>query len=211
MKHSAPLFVLLAAVAVASTAVAGEFNPTLSVGNKAPDWSKLPGVDGKEHSLADLKDKQAVVLVFTCNSCPYAVEYEDRIMALAKKYGGADGKVAVVAVNVNKVPEDSFDKMKARAKERNFNYPYLYDETQKIAKDYGATSTPEFFVLAKDRTIAYMGALDDETDSSKVKVRYVEDALDAVLKGDKPKTTETVARGCLVRYAKERRKPATKE
>jgi peroxiredoxin len=114
--------------------------------------------------------------------------------------------VAVVAVNVNRVPEDSLEKMKVRAKEHEFNFPYFFDETQQIAKDYGATFTPEFFVLDKDRKIAYMGALDDASDAGKVKVRYVEDALDALLKGEKPKTTETLGRGCLVRYVKERRK-----
>jgi peroxiredoxin len=154
--------------------------------------------------LAELKDKNAVVLIFTCNSCPFAREYEDRVKALATKYGGDSGKVAIVAVNVNKVVEDSPEKMKARAKEQNFNFPYLYDGTQKIAKDYGATYTPEFFVIDKDRKIAYMGALDDASDASKVKVHYVEDALDALLKGAKPKTAETLARGCLVRYAKTR-------
>ena len=186
-------------------AQAGEFNRTLSIGDKAPAWEKLLGTDGKEHSLADLKDKDAVVLVFTCNSCPYAVDYQERIKTLSTKYGGPKGKVAVVAVNVNKIPEDSLEKMKDRAKEREFNFPYLFDATQKIAKDYGATFTPEFFVLGKDRTIVYMGALDDATDATKVKIRYVEDALAAALNGGKPKTTETVARGCLVRYVNERR------
>jgi peroxiredoxin len=202
-------FCVAVVVGLLAQVQAGEFNPTVSIGDKAPAWTKLPAADGKEHSLADLKDKEAVVLVFTCNSCPYAVDYEGRIKALAKKYAGADGKVAVVAVNVNKVPEDSLEKMKVRAKEQGFNFPYLFDETQKIAKDYGATFTPEFFVLGKDRTIVYMGALDDASDEAKVKVRYVEDVLDTVLKGGKPKTTETLARGCLVRYVKERR-PAKK-
>jgi peroxiredoxin len=204
MKRFASLVAL--ALVAAGAARGGEFNPTLSIGDKAPAWEKLPGVDGKDHSLDALKDKEAVVLVFTCNSCPYAQDYEGRIKELTKKYGGPEGKVAVVAVNVNKVPADSLDKMKERSKAQDFNYPYVYDESQKIARDYGATFTPEFFVLGKDRTIAYMGAFDDETDAAKVKVHYVEDALDALLKGEKPKKTETVARGCQVRYVKDRRK-----
>lgn len=209
MKPAMLLIVPFLAFPAAS--VAGEFNPTLNVGDKAPSWSKLPGIDGKEHALDDLKSKDAVVLVFTCNSCAYAVDYEERIIALTKKYAGPEGRVSVVGVNVNRIPADSMDKMKDRAKDKGFNFPYLYDESQKIARDYGATFTPEFFVLDKARTIAYMGALDDSTDAAKVKVRYVEDAVDAILKGEKPKTTETVARGCLVRYVKDRKKAGAKE
>lgn len=188
------------------SAQAGEFNQTLSIGDKGPAWSKLPGTDGKPHSLDDLKDKDAVVVVFTCNSCPYAVDYEQRIMAFCKKHCGESGKVGLVAINVNKVPADSFEKMTARAKEIGFNYPYLFDETQKIAKDYGATSTPEFFVLDKERKVIYMGAMDDDTDAAKAKVNYVELAVAAALKGEEPEKKETVAKGCLVRYAKERKK-----
>lgn len=187
----------------ASLAIAGEFNPTLSVGSDAPAWSKLPGTDGKTHSLDDLKSKDVVVVVFTCNSCPYARDYEGRMMDFVKKHGE---KAALVAINVNKVAEDSLEKMTERAKEKEFNYPYLFDETQKIAKDYGATSTPEFFVLNKDREVVYMGAMDDNADASKAKVSYVEEAVAATLKGESPKTKETAAVGCLVRYVKDRKK-----
>jgi peroxiredoxin len=190
----------------ASLSMAGEFNPTLNIGSEAPAWSKLPGADGKTHSLDDLKSKDVVVVVFTCNSCPYARDYEGRMMDFVKKHGGPDGKAALVAINVNKVAEDSLEKMTARAKEVGFNYPYLFDETQKIAKDYGATSTPEFFVLNKDREVVYMGAMDDNADVSKAKVSYVEEAVAAALKGESPKTKETAAVGCLVRYVKDRKK-----
>jgi peroxiredoxin len=181
---------------------AGEHNAKLSIGDAAPAWAKLPGTDGKHHSLDDLKDKKLVVVVFTCNSCPVAVDYEDRIIEFAKKHA-AD--VAVVAINVNRVPEDSLPKMKEKAKEKNLPYPYLFDESQQIAKEYGANGTPEFFVLTQDRKIAYMGAMDDSADLMAKKVDYLEPAVQAVLAGKKPEVAETYAHGCRIRYARKRR------
>lgn len=198
-------FGLIACFPSSPRAVAGEYNPTLSIGDAAPAWEKLPGVDGKTLSLADLKGKDVVVLVFTCNSCPFAVDYEDRLVAFAKKYCTPEGKVALVAVNVNQIDEDSLPKMKERAEKKGFTFPYLFDETQQIAKDYGATFTPEFFVLDRERKIVYMGAMDDQTDPAKVTARYVETAVEAVLGGKAIEVKETVARGCLVRYARKRR------
>ena len=188
----------------ASATDAGEYNPVLSIGDPAPAWKALPGVDGKTHSLADLKDSKAVVLVFTCNSCPYAVDYEKRIIALTEQFSSKG--VAVVAVNVNKVPEDSFDEMKARSKSRGFNFAYLFDATQQIARDYGATYTPEFFVLDAQRKIAYMGALDNSPAADKVTEQYVAGALTALLAGKQPLKTETVAIGCRIRLERQRRK-----
>jgi len=184
---------------------AGKYNPTLSVGDAAPDWKDLPGTDDKNHSLADWKDKAVVLVVFTCNTCPTAVDYEDRLMALVKQYS-AGGKVAVVAINSNQVEGDLLPKMKERATAKNFNFAYVHDDSQQVAKAYGATFTPEFFVLDQQRKIAYMGAFDDATKPEQVKVRHVEDAVEAVLAGKVPETRETVARGCLVRYARTRTK-----
>lgn len=184
---------------------AGEFNEVLSIGDKAPAWTDLPGTDGKKHSLAELKDRDVVVLAFTCLSCPTAVDYEERFNALAKQHAGANGKVAVVAVCVNLVEADRLQKLQARAKEKDFTFQYLSDESQKIAKDYGAVFTPEFYVLNKARQVVYMGAMDDSTDAAKVQHKYVEAAIAAVLKGDRPAVTETIARGCRVRYARERK------
>jgi peroxiredoxin len=188
--------VLVVLCLLPAVAVSGEFNKTLSVGDAAPAWKDLPGTDGKKHSLADHADK-VVVVVFTCNSCPVAESYEDRVIAVAEKY---KDKVAVVAINVNTIPDDRLDAMKKRAAKKKFPFEYLYDETQKIARDYGATFTPEFFVLTKDRKVAYMGAMDDKTKADEVKEKYLEAAVDAVLKGGKPAKAETVAHGCLVRY-----------
>jgi peroxiredoxin len=192
----------LAAIAICQPVLAGKYNPDRNIGDDAPAWTKLPGTDDKQHSLADLEKYPCVVVVFTCNSCPYAVEYEDRIIAFAKTH--AD-KVAVVAINVNKVAEDSMPEMKKRAKEKGFPFPYLFDESQQIAKDYGAIFTPEFFVLNQDRKIVYMGALDDNSVADKVTTRYLDNAVQATLNGTTPEIAETVAVGCRVRYERSRR------
>jgi peroxiredoxin len=183
---------------------AGEFNKKLNVGDSAPVWKDLPGTDGKKHSFEDHKNKDVVVVVFTCNSCPIALDYEDRVIAFGKKHSGPDAKVALVAINVNTIPDDRLDKMKIRAERKKYNFPYLYDETQKIAKDFGATYTPEFFVLNKDRKVVYMGALDDKNNESDAKTQFLEPAVSAALKGAKPEKGETLARGCMIRWKKER-------
>jgi peroxiredoxin len=188
-------------------AIAGKYNETLSVGDAAPQWSGLPDVvSEKKHSLADLKEKHVVVVFFTCNSCPVAEDYEDRIIDLAKQYGGRDGKVAFVAINVNRVKEDLPDKMKLRAKKKHYPFPYLFDESQKIAKEYGANFTPEFFVLDHQRKIAFMGGMDDNSNSADVKERYLQPAIEAALRGEKPAVAEAPARGCRIRYVRERGK-----
>ena len=204
LKFAMALMFVVSLICVSTEA--GQFNPTLNIGDKAPEWKDLPGIDGKAHSLAELSDKSAVVLVFTCNSCDVATDYEDRIIELAKKYAGPEGKAAVVAINVNKVPEDSLEKMKERAEAKKFPFTYLYDDTQKIAKDYGATFTPEFFVLDRERKIAYMGGMDDNSSASQVTKNYLSPALDAILAGSAPETKETSAIGCMIRYARERRR-----
>ncbi len=185
---------------------AGKYNDVLNIGDPAPAWKDLVGVDGKKHSLADLADKEVVVVVFTCNSCPVATDYEDRILAFSKKYAGADSKVALVAINVNKVPEDLLPEMRERAESKGFDFPYLFDETQQIGRDFGANFTPEFFVLDKDRKIAYMGGMDDSSLEDMVKINYLEPAVKAVLAGNAPETAEAPAIGCRVRYERQRRK-----
>ena len=194
---SAVLFVLVCGAGVR----AGEYNKALNIGDEAPAWVDLPGVDGKKHSLADLKNSPMVVVLFTCNSCAVAVDYEDRIIAFAKKYSG---RVAVVAINVNRIEADKLPKMQERAKEKEFNFAYVYDESQKIAKLYGATYTPEFIVLDKARKVAYMGAMDDKSPPAKPTTTFLEQAVDALLKDAKPPLTETLARGCKVRYIRPR-------
>lgn len=192
---------LLTLVVLPTFATAGQFNKVLKIGDAAPAWKDLPGTDGKKHSLSDHTGKELVLVVFTCNSCACSEEYEDRIIDFAKKY---QDKIALVAINVNTIPEDRLDAMKKKAEKKKFPFEYLYDDTQKIAKDYGATYTPEFFVLTRDRKIAYMGAMDDKTKVEDVKEKYLEGAVDSVLKGEKPAKAETNARGCLIRWKRVR-------
>ena len=194
-----------ASLGEAPVATAGEFNEVLNIGDAAPAWTKLPGVDGKEHSLSDLKGKDVVVVVFTCNSCPISTDYEDRIIAFAKQHCGPGSRAALVAINVNKVEEDKLPKMRERAKEKAFPFPYLYDETQKIARDFGAVFTPEFYVLDKERKVVYMGGMDNNSSADAVTENYLDPALSAALKGEKPARTETAAIGCRVRYARVRK------
>ncbi len=185
-------------------ALAGKYNAVLNIGDKAPAWTDLEGVDGKRHSLADLAGKDVVVVVFTCNSCPVATDYEDRIIAFSKKFAGKDGKVGLVAINVNQVAEDRLPKMKERAQSKQFDFPYLYDETQQIGKAFGAGFTPEFFVLDRQRHVVYMGGMDDGSQAAAVKHNYLEPAVEAALAGTPPATAETPAIGCRVRYARQR-------
>lgn len=195
--------VVVAGLVLTSHALAGKYNEVLNIGDKAPAWTDLEGVDGRRHSLADLVDKDVVVVVFTCNSCPVATAYEDRIIAFSKKFAGLQGKVGLVAINVNRVAEDRLPKMKERAEAKAFDFPYLYDETQKIGKDFGANFTPEFFVLDRNRQVVYMGGMDDNSQADDVKKNYLDPAVEAALAGRAPATPEAPAIGCRVRYVRE--------
>ena len=195
------------AVATSGQASGGKYNQKLSIGDQAPDWNNLEGVDGKRHSLQEWSDKDVVVLVFTCNTCPYAVDYESRLNALAKKFAGEGGKAVLVAINPNLVAEDLLPAMQERAKAKDFQFAYLHDASgQQTAQSYGATFTPECVVLNKERKVIYLGAIDDSTDGKKVTKRYAEKAVAAALAGKTPEITETPAIGCAVRYVRERRK-----
>ena len=147
------------------------------------------------------------MVVFTCNTCPTATDYEARILAAIKHNDSAHaGKVKLVAINVNKVAGDTLPDMIARAKDKGLTYTYLYDETQQIAKQYGAITTPQFFVLNAARKLIYTGALDDATDPNAAKTNYLQPAIDAALAGKTPEVTNIPPRGCLIRFARERKK-----
>jgi len=193
---------LLLTWACTSLAISGEYNEVLSIGDRAPAWKDLPGTDGKTHSLSDLDQSEIVVVVFTCVSCPTAVDYEARLDAFSQKYAG---QVSVVPIVVNHVAADRLPVLTQRVKDKGFHFHYLYDESQKVAKDFGAIFTPEFYVFNKERQLVYMGALDDSTDAAGVKLRYLEAAITAIQAGKTPEVAETIARGCRVRYARERR------
>ena len=198
-------FCLLGAVAVllalAGPAPAGKFNKVLNIGDAAPTWEGLEGTDGNKHALAHLKGKDVVVVVFTCNSCPVAEGYENRIIAFATQHAGPDAKVGVVAINVNTAKDDALPAMKVRAQKKKFPYAYLFDPTQEIARKYGAGYTPEFFVLDKERKVAYMGSMDDKGPPGEPKALHLEAAVAAVLAGKKVETAETsAAAGCRIKF-----------
>ena len=173
------------------------------IGDIATDFS-LENIDGKMVSLADYTDAKGFIVVFTCNTCPYAVAYEDRIEALNKTY--ADKGYPVIAImpnNTDVKPGDNMEAMRARAKEKGFTFPYLMDKGQKIYPQYGATKTPHVYILEKTNkgnVVKYIGAIDDNyKDAAAVTETYAEDAVDALLDGKEVKVKETRAIGCSIK------------
>lgn len=187
-------------------------HPTLPIGAAAPDFS-LPGIDGKTYTLASFKDARILVIVFTCNHCPTAQAYEDRIIRLTSDY--KDKGVAVVAIMPNdpqsiRLDElgytdmgDSFDEMKRRAAEKHFNFPYLYDgQTEEASKKYGPIATPHVFIFDKDRKLRYSGRVDDVEKPTKTPhVRDARNAIDALLAGKDVPVTTTKVFGCSIKWA----------
>jgi peroxiredoxin len=188
---------------VASPAFAGKYNKVVSAGDKAPAFAGIPATtkSGEDTSLtlSDIKEP-VVVLVFLGNHCPVVQAYEDRLIDFTKDYQGKG--VKVVGVSVNDLETDRLPAIKTYMKEKGSNYVYGYDESEQIGKAYGATNTPQFFVLDKDRVIRYLGAMDDNQQEAKVKATYLRDAVDAVLKGDSPEISETQPKGCGVKYSR---------
>jgi peroxiredoxin len=183
---------------MAAVLTAGIAFGELKLGDQAPKWSRLSGTDDAKHGLSDYAGAKVLVVVFTCNKCPVAQAYQDRLIALQKDYQ-AKG-VQVVAIDVNK--GEALDDMKERAKEKGYNFPYLNDPTQKSARDHGATTTPHVFVFNKDRKLVYLGGIDDSMNESKVKHHYLRDALDAILVGKVPAKQETAHPGCTIKWKK---------
>jgi peroxiredoxin len=178
----------------------------LKPGDKAPDFS-LKNVDGKMVSLADFKDAKGFIIVFTCNSCPYSIAYEDRIIALDAKYKSKG--FPVVAINPNDPAlqsKDSYEAMVVRAGEKKFTFPYLFDNGQKVYPQYGATRTPHIFIVqrVKDELIVqYVGAIDNNyKDAADATEKYVEDAVESLLKKKDVKVPVTVAVGCGIKVQK---------
>lgn len=174
-----------------------------SIGDMATDFS-LKNVDNKMVSLSDYNQAKGFLVIFTCNTCPYAVAYQDRIIALDKKY--KEQGVPVIAINPNnpdKKSGDSFAKMQERAKDKGFTFPYLFDDGQKIFPQYGAKKTPHVYLLEKTtdgNKVRYIGAIDDNyQDASQVEDKYVENAVDAMLSGNEIEVTVTKAIGCSIK------------
>ena len=172
----------------------------LPLGSFAVDF-QLKGVDGKTHSLNSFSDKKSLVVVFSCNHCPYVVAYEGRMVQVQKDYSPKG--VTLVAINSNDdsgYPEDSYPNMIKRAREQGFNFPYLRDETQEIAKKYGAICTPHVFAFDQQRRLQYKGRIDDNRNPESVKTKDLRNALDAILAGHKPSVQETRPFGCSVKW-----------
>lgn len=168
------------------------------VGDKATDF-KLKNVDGKMVSLADFKEAKGFIIIFDCNTCPYSKAYNERIIDLNEKYA-AKG-FPVITINANDGSGDSYEDMVRIANKKKYKFPYLYDETQTIAKTYGATNTPHVFVLNRDLKVSYIGAIDDNArNAESASKKYVENAVDALLTGKSVPVTKTKAVGCGIRW-----------
>lgn len=192
-------FLLFVSVILATAFTSNPPTP-YKIGDTATDF-KLKSVDGKTYSMSDYKSAKGFIVVFTCNHCPFAKKYEDRINDLAKKYK-SKGYI-LLAINPNDPavePADSFELMQKRAKEKGFVFPYLFDEGQKIFPQYGATKTPHVFLLDKNRVVKYIGAIDDNVDSATdVKEKYLENAIAALESGKTPSPEVTKAIGCSIK------------
>lgn len=197
------LFFAFALIVVlsASASVKSGYEP----GDLAIDF-KLKNYDGKMVSMADYKDAKGYIVIFNCNTCPYSKAYDDRIIALNKKYASKGFPVLTINPNdPNLSPGDSFDRMKSQAKRKKYDFPYLVDETQMVARTYGATNTPHVFVLnktsEKELRVAYIGAIDDNSrNASGVTKKYVEDAVDALLMAKEFAIQKTKAIGCTIKW-----------
>ncbi|WP_181305195.1 thioredoxin family protein [Rufibacter sp. XAAS-G3-1] len=204
MKKPYYLFLLLSVFTLWGASAYKPAEGGYQVGDTATDF-KLKNVNGQLVSLRDQKEAKGFIVTFTCNTCPYAKLYEDRLIQLHQKY--ASKGYPVIAINPNDVtasPEDSYAHMQKRASDKKFPFVYLYDETQEIAKRYGATRTPHIYLLTRsgqDLKVAYIGAIDDNSgDPEKVQKRYVETALDHLLTGKAVPQTSTKAIGCTIKW-----------
>jgi len=188
------VMMLVCAVMLAANPVKNGYE----VGDKATDF-KLKNVDGKMVSLADFKEAKGFIIIFDCNTCPYSKAYNERIIDLNEKYA-AKG-FPVITINSNDGSGDSYEDMVRIANKKKYKFPYLYDETQAIAKTYGATNTPHVFVLNQDLKVSYIGAIDDNArNAASATKKYVENAVDALLTGKSVPVTKTKAVGCGIKW-----------
>src|SRR5271155_4874608 len=173
----------------------------LERGAKAPDFGDLQGADCKRYSLNSFDSKPVLVIIFTCNHCPYAVAYEDREVGIQRDY--APRGVQLVGINSNdekSYPEDGYPQMVKRAKEKGFNFPYVRDATQKAAEAYGAVCTPHAFVFDRERKLRYRGRIDDSRDPKAAKSPDLRNALDDLLAGKSVRAPDTRPFGCSIKW-----------
>ena len=202
----------LSALAIVAPLFAAKFNTTVDIGAPMPQFSNLPGTDGRTHSSSDLKES-VVVLVFLANHCPWVRGTEQDLIKLVNDFHGKD--VRFVGVSVNRRSEDALEAMKVRASQIGYNFTYLYDESQELGRKLGATRTPEFFVFNKERKLIYMGLLHNSPASMRTDGTinytkgepaelYVKDAVNALLNGRQISSEETRPQGCSIEYAQSR-------
>ena len=174
---------------------------TLSIGSPLIPF-ELPDVDGRTHTAGEYQDRPALAVIFSCNHCPYVRAWEDRLVQIQADYAGKGAQFLVISSNdAEKYPQDGPAAMKERAAEKGYNFPYLYDESQEIARAYGAARTPEIFLFDQARTLQYHGAPDDNYDDpAAVKQHYLRDALDALLAGQLPDNASTPPVGCTIKW-----------
>ena len=198
MKRISAIFTFMAVSL--TLALAGTTGPGLEVGDKAPDF-KLQSVDGSWVSLKDYKDAKGYIVIFTCNTCPYSVLYEDRIIELHNEF--ADKGYPVIAINPNDPsvkPGDGYEEMKTRSQEKNFPFHYVFDSKQEVFPAYGASRTPHVYLLDDEMVVQYIGAIDDNAkDASSASVNYVSSAISAMEEGSKPDPNFTKAIGCTIK------------
>nr|MBS0036682.1 thioredoxin family protein [Saprospiraceae bacterium] len=202
MKTVLTFLISISLLFAAFTATAGD-GGGLKIGDVAPDFS-LKNVDGTIVSLSDYEDANGFIVIFSCNHCPFVVAYEDRMNDLHDQY--ATKGFPLIAINPNDpelVPADSFEKMRERAAEKGFQFPYLLDEGQTVYPQYGATRTPHVFLLDSDKVVRYIGAIDDNyQDEEGVTEKFLENAISAVAKGETPDPAVTRAIGCTIKTRK---------
>jgi thiol-disulfide isomerase/thioredoxin len=174
----------------------------LNISSRLPKIENLRGVDGKKYGSEAYQDSPFLLVIFSCNHCPYVRAYEDRIINFVKEY--KDKGLAVLYINSNEdknYPEDSFDEMVKRAKEKNFPFPYVRDEDQSVARAFGATHTPEFFLFDKERKLRYHGRFDDNwREPENVQRHYLQEAIDALLDGNEVAEPEVHSIGCTIKW-----------
>lgn len=196
---------ILLAAGLLVLAAARPFGPNYEVGDTVSDFN-LKNVDGKMVALSDYKDKKGVIVIFDCNTCPYSQRYNERIIALNDKYAPKDFPVITINPNDPSISKgDSFEAMVDRAKRKDYDFPYLVDKTQHVARAFGATNTPHVFVLKNVGNafkVAYIGAIDDNPrDASAANQKYVENAVDALLSGEEVPDVKTKAIGCGIKWS----------
>jgi peroxiredoxin len=172
----------------------------LKLGSTVPQF-QLPSVDGKKYSPDMFGERELLIIVFSCNHCPYVQAYENRMKQIQKDYEKDLQIIAISSNDAAKYPEDSFEEMKKRSQQMRFNFPYLYDESQEVANAFGATHTPEVFLFGKNRKLEFHGKIDDNwQDEGSVKIRYLRNAIDEILEGQQISIPETFTIGCTIKW-----------